>query len=679
MNIESLVFLCIFLSANAYFAYKVLILFRLAKSSTGTAWSGNRLDHIPTRIQVFFTNVLGQKAVLQKKGAGLMHVAIFWGFLIITVGTIELFLYEIFPPFSFEFLGSDFYSVFVVLQDSFTVLVLLGLSYAFYRRHIIRPAGLGKSYDADIIIVAITGLMVTLLGMNAFRMIADPKWFDSLMWASSFFKKGLESLVVSPEIGDSFFKVFRWAHLTIVLGFLVYIPSSKHLHILAAAPNTFLKHLPVSKPMRTINLENENNTNFGMGKISELSWKDALDLYACTECGRCQDACPAYNTQKPLSPKALVLDLKDLLMDNKKAVLLGKQDEIFSVIGKKITEDVIWACTSCRACEAACPVFIEQTDKIYESRRNLVLMEGKFPTELQTVFKNIENNFSPWAMSPEDRDKWAEGLEVKTVAQLAASGENYDYLFWVGCAGSYDDRNKKVSRALVYSLRKAGLKIAILGKEEKCTGDPARRMGNEYLAQTLIKENVNTLNNYKVTKVVTACPHCFNAIKNEWKHFGGDYEVIHHSQLLATLIEEGKLRLTKEQPEQSQEHPGGATKSKEKITYHDSCYIGRWNGEYAAPRKIINSIPGVEFAEMDQSGPSSMCCGAGGGRMWMEEKIGTRVNIKRTEQALEKNPSVIAANCPFCMTMLTDGIKAKELTGKVKVLDIAEMVASNMQ
>jgi Fe-S oxidoreductase len=340
--------------------------------------------------------------------------------------------------------------------------------------------------------------------------------------------------------------------------------------------------------------------------------------------------------------------------------LKGPAEEIPAVLNDKITDDVIWACTSCRACENACPVFIEQTDKIYEIRRNMVQMQGRFPPELQAVFKSMETNFSPWAMSPDDRDKWAEGLHVKTMAQCAASGEKVDYLFWVGCAGSYDDRNKKVSRALVSIFRKAGIKFAILGKEEKCTGDPARRMGNEYLAQTLIKENVSLLNNYGVTKVVTACPHCFNAIKNDWKDFGGNYEVIHHTQLINDLIQKGALKPSKN--------------LKEKITYHDSCYLGRWNNEYAAPRAIVNSVSTGSIQEMTNHSDDGLCCGAGGGRMWMEEKIGIQVNMKRTEQALATGANIIAANCPFCMTMLTDGVKAKEVDSKVRVVDIAELV-----
>ncbi|MEW6056047.1 MAG: (Fe-S)-binding protein [Bdellovibrionota bacterium] len=661
MTALSFLFLALFLAANAYFAYRMTVLYRLARATSGPTWDATYFDRVPERITTFFSNVLGQKAVLRKKSAGLMHAAIFWGFLIITVETVELFIYEIFPGFTWEpLIGSTLYGALIAVQDAFTLFVLMGVAYAFYRRLVVRPEGLGKSKDAILILTLTSSLMLSLIGMRAFHMIAEPQWYDHLEFFSGFVSQLLEPLAISPETAATISSVFRWIHHSVVLGFLCYIPSSKHLHVLTAGPNTVLRHLDVPKGMNKVNLEGENVTSFGVAKVSDLSWKDTLDLYACTECGRCQDACPAHNTQKPLSPKALVLDLKDLLYTHKEALLAGKKEEVGPVLGTKITDDVIWSCTSCRACETACPVFIEQTNKIYEIRRNMVLMESRFPPELQTVFKNVENNFSPWAMSPDDRDKWAEDLQVKTMAQVASSGEPVEYLFWVGCAGSFDDRNKKVSRALVSVLRKAGIKFAILGKEEKCTGDPVRRMGNEYLAQTLIQENVNTLNNYGVKKVVTACPHCFNAIKNEWKDFGGTYEVIHHTQLIAQLIKEGRLKPTK-----------GVD---QKITYHDSCYIGRWNNEYQAPRTILDALPMAKVQEMEKNAANAMCCGAGGGRMWMEEHIGTRVNIKRTEQALATNASVIAANCPFCMTMMSDGVKSKDMVEKVKVVDVAELV-----
>jgi Fe-S oxidoreductase len=423
--------------------------------------------------------------------------------------------------------------------------------------------------------------------------------------------------------------------------------------------------LPREKAMAPINFEDEKVTQYGAAKVTDLSWKDALDYYSCTECGRCQDLCPAHNTQKPLTPKMLVIDLKENLYRNKAAALAGKYEEVSHVIDENVTEDVIWACTSCRACEIACPVFIGHTDKIYEIRRNLVMMESRFPAEVQTVFKNMETNASPWAFAASDRANWADGLSIKTMAEAEAEKISLDVLLWVGCAGSYDDRNKKVLKAFTSVLKKAGLKFAILGNEEQCTGDPARRIGNEYLYQTLAKANIETLNRYNVKKIVTACPHCFNTIKNEYKDFGGHYEVFHHSQYLARMIAEGKIKPSKS--------------FDEGVTFHDSCYLGRWNGIYAEPRAVLNSIPSVRTIEMKSNHDQSMCCGAGGGRMWMEEKIGKRINITRTEQALDTKAGVVASSCPFCMTMLTDGVKSKEMQDKVRVMDIAELIDQSVQ
>ncbi len=621
----------------------------------------DRLDQISERIKTSLANVLGQKAVLRKNPIGIAHTMIFWGFLIISLGTLEQFISTIYQPASFEFIGEKPYLAFVFMQDIFTMSVLLGIMYAAYRRYIVRPEGLGKSHDANLVLAFTSSLMIAIFLMNAFHILGTNPWYGSAMPISTPIAQMLGGLGFAPETNIALGTFFKWVHMLIVLGFAMYIPSSKHLHIVAAGPNTFFRTLPREKAMTTIDFTNENLTQYGAAKVSDLSWKSALDYYSCTECGRCQDLCPAYNTQKPLSPKALILDLKENLYRNKAAVLAGKYDEVTPAIDENVTEDVIWACTSCRACEVACPVFIEHTDKIFDIRRNLVMMESKFPAEVQAVFKNMETNASPWAFSASERANWAEGMSIPTVAE---SGNDIDVLLWVGCAGSYDDRNKKVLRSFASILKKAEIKFAILGTEEQCTGDAARRIGNEYLFQTLAQANVETLNRYSIKRIVTACPHCFNTIKNEYKDFGGSYEVLHHSQFLAKLISEGKIKPTKA--------------FDETVTFHDSCYMGRWNGVYAQPRDVIQALPSARIVEMKQHHDQAMCCGAGGGRMWMEEKIGKRVNVARTEQALATNAGVIAASCPFCMTMLTDGVKDKEMQDKVKVMDIAEMIDQAM-
>ncbi|MBY0469795.1 4Fe-4S dicluster domain-containing protein [bacterium] len=653
MTWQTFLFILVAGGAFGYSGYRFSILIRLLKAQKGQA---NRLDQIPARIGTTILNVLGQKAVLQKKAVGIMHATIFWGFIIITIGTLEQFVSTLYAPANFEFIGHTAYSGLVFIQDILTVLVLAAVGYACYRRYIVRPEALGKSKDADLVLAFTASLMVAILLMNGFHILSASPWYQDSMPFSKMLAMILAGMGFGPGSSHVLWLVFKWIHMFLVLGFAMYIPGSKHLHVIAAGPNTFFKTIPREKGMRPINFEDEKVTQYGAAKVTDFSWKDTLDYYACTECGRCQEVCPAHNTQKPLNPKMLIKDLKENLYRNKEKVLAGKYDEVTSVIDENVTDDVIWACTSCRACEIACPVFIEHTDKIYDIRRNLVMMESRFPAEAQTIFKNMETNATPWAFSSADRGKWSEGLSVRTMAE----DPKVDVLLWVGCAGSYDDRNKKVLRSFSTLLKKAGVKFAILGTEEQCTGDPARRIGNEYLFQTLAKANIETLNRYEVKRIVTACPHCFNSLKNEYKDFGGNYEVFHHSQYIAKLIGEGKLKPTK-----------GVD---ETIAYHDSCYLGRWNNVYEDPRQSIQAIPSARLVEIKANHDKSMCCGAGGGRMFLEEKIGKRVNIARTEQALETKASIVAAACPFCMTMITDGVKAKEMSDKVRVMDIAELV-----
>lgn len=655
---ESILFAVVALTAFSVAGYRLYRLTRLARNLKGTA--PNRLkstrDWITHSIDTLLY-VFGQRAVLQKRWIGLAHALIFWGFLVITIGTLEQFLGTLIPGADFEFVGHTLYSAWAFVHDLFTMLVLVGLAYAAYRRFWVRPSYIGQSFDANLILGLTALLMFSILLMNGFHFLSVPKpWFSSSMP----FSNAMASLLTQMGFGegDAYwgYTTFKWIHMLLVLGFGVYIPGSKHLHVLAAAPNTFLRNIERPKAMRPINFEDETLEQYGAAKISDLSWKDALDTYACTECGRCQELCPAWNTGKPLSPKNLIHDIKLNLLQNEAAIAKKDYESVTPLIGSALTEDVIWACTSCRACEVACPVFIEQTDKIYEARRNLVMMESRFPTEVQTVFRNMETNSTPWAFSASDRAAWAEGLEIPTLAEEP----NAEILLWVGCAGAYDSRNQKVLQSVARVLKRAGVSFAILGTEEQCTGDPARRIGNEYLFQTLATANVETLNRYQVKRIVTACPHCFNTLKNEYPDFGGHYEVHHHSQLLATLLREGRIRPAKT--------------ASDSVAFHDSCYLGRWNGEYNAPRSVLNALPGTEVRELKQNHDKSLCCGAGGGRMWMEETLGTRINLKRTEQALETGAQTIAAACPFCLTMLADGVKAKDAQNHVSVKDVAELL-----
>ncbi len=652
MTWQTYVFIPILVGTIGYSFLQFVRLFRLMKASNG---STRVMANFQERIKTTIINVLGQQAVLKERKAGMMHATIFWGFILISIGTLEQFGSTLYQGFTFEFIGQWAYQSLILIQDIATTLVLLAVLYAFYVRLVVQPERLGKSKDALMILVFTGGLMIAILLMNAFHIADSSPWFSHAMIFSNIIANFIGS-TTGAENTHFFYLFFKWIHMLLVLGFAVYIPHSKHLHVVAAGPNTFFKNLTTEKPMRPIDFEDESIEQYGAAKITDLSWKDTLDLYACTECGRCQDLCPAWNTQKPLSPKLIISDLKKNLLKNQKAILNGKKEKVGSLIDENITEDVIWACTTCRACEKACPVFIEQVDKIYESRRNLVMMESKFPQEVQNVFKNMETNATPWAFPAEDRANWAKDLSIPTIQE----NPNAEVLLWVGCAGSYDDRNKKVVTAFSRLLKKAGISFAILGKEEKCTGDAARRIGNEYLFQLLAKANVETLNQHGIKTIVTSCPHCFNTLKNEYPDFGGNYKVFHHSQYLARMINTGKLKPTKS--------------LEETVTYHDSCYLGRWNNVYEQPRDVLKSIPSARFVEIKQNKEKGMCCGAGGGRMWMEEKTGKPINITRTEQALETNAGVVVSACPFCITMLTDGMKAKEMADKVKIKDLAEIL-----
>jgi Fe-S oxidoreductase len=582
---------------------------------------------------------------------------IFWGFLVITIGTVEMIVEGVFHGVNLRLLGPKVYGTYNTLADIMTLAVLLGVIFGFTRRLLVRPHYLRTGRDA-LFILALTGcLMLSLFAMNAFRVASAPEYFTAFFPLST--QLWRHFLVgISPEFAFAGQETFYWMHLLLVLGFLMYIPNSKHLHILAAAPNIFFKHLGVPKPMVKTNLEDETATSFGINKVSDINWKNTLDLYACTECGRCEEACPASMTGKPLSPARLIHDYKVELFKQNDLMLAKNYDAIPHPVREDsgITEDVIWACTSCRACEEACPVYIEQTNLIFETRKSLVLMESRFPAEMQTVFRNMENNYTPWAFGHDTRADWCRDLNVKQMADHP----NAEVLYYVGCAASFDDRAKKVATSIVSLLKKANVDFAILGKEEKCNGDPARRAGNEYLAQMLIKENVETLNRYKPKKILTGCPHCFNTLKNEYPAFGAQYDVVHHTTFLSDLIKEGKLKPQK-------------TESGE-IIFHDSCYLGRWNNVYDDPRKILAAIPELNVKEMPRNKNKGLCCGAGGARMFMEEKIGKRINVERTEEALATGAKVIAAACPFCSTMLTDGVKSKEQQDNVLVKDVAEIL-----
>ncbi|MEJ2538013.1 MAG: (Fe-S)-binding protein, partial [Calditrichia bacterium] len=442
------------------------------------------------------------------------------------------------------------------------------------------------------------------------------------------------------------------------------MPYSKLFHIFTTPMNIFFQSLEPKGVLSKMELEEAEN--FGATEINHFSWKELMDLDACTECGRCSDVCPATTTEKPLSPMKVILDLQKYMGEVGPGFLInkgngGSEQKTRKMVGEAVLDEELWGCTTCRACQQACPVYIEHIPKIIDMRRHLVLEESRFPTEVTTTFKNMETNGNPWGISAEDREKWSEGL---TVPKMREVNREVDYLFWVGCAGAYDARSQKVARAIVQILNAAGVNYAILGKEETCNGDAARRIGNEYLFQILAEQNVETLNRYKFKKILTMCPHCYNTIEHEYAQFGGQYQVIHHTELLKELITSEKIKLPKQ--------------IFLTVTYHDSCYLGRHNDIYEAPREVLKSLPGLKLKEMPRHRENGFCCGAGGGRMWMEEHH-PKVNHNRIEEAAELKPDVVSTACPFCSTMLSDAINETKRQDSLKSEDIALLVLEAME
>jgi len=457
--------------------------------------------------------------------------------------------------------------------------------------------------------------------------------------------------------------IFYFLHISLVLAFLNYLPYGKHFHVITALPNVFLKELKPKGQLRHVpDIEKtiESGGTLGIDRVEAYPWKDLLDLYTCTECGRCQAACPAWATQKPLSPKKLAIAQRDHLYAKGKFLLSQDKDKTWegpSLIGEEVvSKEVIWSCTACRNCEEVCPVEIQYVQRIADLRRHLTSMENDFPKELNLTFKGLENYGNPWSLPQQKRADWAQGLEVP----LASQSPDFEVLYWVGCAASYDDRSKKTAREFVKILKTAGVKFAILGPEESCTGDSARRLGNEFLFQMLAQQNIQTLNTYKVKKIVTACPHCFNTLANEYPQMGGNYEVVHSSVFIRDLIRKGKLKV------------GRGTL--DRIAYHDPCYLGRFNDHYDEPRELIRKTSSGKVLESERTKSNSFCCGAGGGRMWLEEHE-PRMSTVRLEQLMKTDPKAIAVACPFCMTMFTDAAKAKGVEEKLPIKDVVELVA----
>ena len=688
MSGSVIAFLFILVGGAGFFALNVQRLVQYMRIGQPDDRTGEPL----TRLKNVLTIGIAQTKIFRDPVAGAMHASIFWGFVVLTAGTVEIFVQGVFPQFSYALLlPHPVYQLYALSQDGFAVLVLAAVGFAFFRRLVLHPKRLEgdklEHTDALIILGLIGGLMVTLVVANACTVLVDPNALGPEKFASHAMASALAPIVSSPATLGT---IAWWSHVLIVLTFLNYLPYSKHLHVVTSLINVYLSNTngPGQKGvMRPMDLEAETD-HFGAADVEQLTWKNLLDGYSCTECGRCTAACPANLTGKLLSPRKIVINTRQRLME-KAPLATGDRMEFVHhalvhgeggdaggatatqvldehrLLGTYITDEELWACTSCRACVQECPVSIDQLEIINELRRYLVLTESRFPEEIQPAFESLERNGSPWAFSPSDRARWADGMDIPTMAEVFERGERPDILFWVGCMGSFDDRAKKITVAFARILKACGINFAILGQEEHCHGDPARRMGNEYLYQMLAKGTIGTLDRYEVKTIVTSCPHCFHQMGNEFPQLGGNYEVIHHSTYIERLLQEGRVPLQTDDGKRLT------------VAYHDSCYLGRYNDVYDAPRETLRrSLPVVELLEPKRNRDRGLCCGAGGGRMWMEEREGKRINIERTEELLATGAEAIAVACPFCMTMIGDGVKAVQ--SDVPVLDISEIVASRL-
>ena len=653
------VLLAMLVAVGIVVARRGRLLVRLVRAGRPVERSGDT----GARVEREIVEVLGQRKLFQKPLAGLMHACIFWGFLVLLTTIVEAIWQLVDERFAIPVIGRTAWLGLV--QDVFAGLVLVGLAIAVYIRKVQRPARFDGSHmgQADRILVWIAGIIVTLFGANAAR-IARGVNESPAAWTPISHALSVPLRNVSAAELHVVELSLLWAHVVLILGFMMYIGYSKHLHIFTSSFTVYFsstrpRGAVTPLPIDLAKLE-AGEQSLGAATITDLSWKETLDLYACTECGRCQEVCPAWATDKPLSPKLLIMDLRDHLFAEGPTLLEaedgGGEVRATALVPDVIDDDVVWACTTCGACVQECPVDIEHIDTIVDLRRNLVMAESSFPSEAGAMLRNLENAGNPWGMPQADRTAWAKDLGIRVLGPGDAAPE---YLYWVGCAGAFDDRSKRIAQATATVLAAAGVDFAILGPRESCTGDPARRMGNEYLFQTLAEQNVETLNGAGVRTIVANCPHCFNTLANEYPQYGGSWRVVHHTQLLAELVDDGRLALTEE--------------VRGLLTYHDPCYLGRHNQVYDPPRRVLDRVPGLETTEMHRHKERAFCCGAGGARMWMEERIGTRINEERTAEAIGTGADLLGVACPYCLVMLDDGAKARG--SQVQVLDVAQVLA----
>jgi Fe-S oxidoreductase len=661
-----LLFWGVFIVSLGVFMYRLRQLWQYMFLGQKESTAG-RLRQIWDTLVYVFTQLCQLKNFRSKDRAPLGHALLVWGFFV------SVLFYFFFIILS-EGLGlaglqdTQFYFYFTWIMDFMAAFIFIAAAWALIRRYIIRPARLKgeQTWEAFIILLSVlihpvthvfeVGTKIALggspagLGHTLLPPISN--------WLSNLF-------IGNPGL-DGWHTGFFWAHWLTVVLVLILIPYTRYLHIIAAIFNGILRNPQRMGTLKSIDLEKAES--FGAAKIDSLSWKQNLDLYSCVVCGNCQELCPAYATGKPLNPKKVIQDLKKQLLKVGPVMVKAKAkggeiptDINVTLAGNIVTEDEIWACTTCGACDNVCPVWVDHIDKLVDLRRNLVLEQSAMPDTVKVALEGIEKRGHPWRGTTMTRTDWTQGLNIKTMSGNA----NVDILFWVGCTEALEDRSVRISQAFARVMKQAGIDFGILGVEESCCGDPARRLGNEYLFQMQAQRNIEVLKGYAVKKIVTACPHCYNTLKNEYPQFGGNFEVIHHTQFIANLIKEGKLQINK----------GGYGK----VTYHDSCYLGRHNEIYQPPRQVLKSLPDIELVEMENNRKRGFCCGGGGGRMWLEERIGTRISENRVDQVIATRAVMVATACPYCLQMFDDAIKAKEVGEKLKVKDIAEIMAESAQ
>ena len=635
-----------------------------------------RFDRPMTRLAGAAGIVLGQRKVLQRVGrldprsrsvdlAGLGHATIFWGFLSFSLSyLIFIFGGSIWHPLGETILTKTGVLVYSIYLDIFAALILAALVWALIRRWIAQPHRL--SFDLtrkgeSVVIVGLTaGLMIATLLVHSFYVAAGGTGPEAGVFIGAAIGTWLNGLGMSTGTAGVLQATFWWIHLLIVLGFGLYIPFSKHIHMVAAPLNAFFRNLEPRGTLATIDLESVER--FGASRVQDFTWKELLDGYACAVCGRCTDACPAHTTGKVLSPMHIVENLKEhMIAIGHQGARDAEHVEPMPLIDGAIPEQAVWDCVSCGACMEECPVVVEHVPTIIDMRRSLVLEESKIPETGMNALLSMEQRGHPWRGTTFGRTDWAEGLDVPTMAEKPDA----EVLFWVGCTGALEQRSQGVARSMAKVLKSAGVDFAILGDEESCTGDPARRMGNEYLFQIMAQQNVEVLNTYNVKTIVTICPHCFNTMKNEYPQFGGDYEVLHYSQYVDRLIREGRIKPVKMMDVS--------------VAYHDSCYLGRHNGVYDEPRNVANAIPGLKLVEMaPRCRERGFCCGAGGGHMWIEESQGERINHARTDHFLETDAQTVGVSCPFCLQMMTEGIQSKGQAESKDARDVLEILADSL-